>query len=369
MGAQGGSIASVTTVAAVQDVLEALAPIGKAGAWDPVGIQIGDPGREVTRVAVCHEATSRVVDRVVADGIDLLVSYHPLLFRPISKLTAGSGPAGRALALAGAGVSLVVVHTAYDVAKGGTADALADALGLADTRGFDPLWGGEASKVVTFVPEPAVEDVIDAMAAAGAGQIGAYSRCAFVGEGTGTYFAEPGAAPAIGRVGERSTEAETRVEMVVPETKVAAVVAALAAVHPYEEPPFDIYERRGDTGFLGRVGTFRWSFEKLIDRVRSQLGPALRLAGRAEGEELTVGVVPGSGARAIPAAADVGAAVLVTGDVKHHDARAAAERGVAIVDPGHAATERPGVARLYAAVAAAVDGAVDLTGIDADPWT
>ena len=68
------------------------------------------------------------------------------------------------------------------------------------------------------------------------------------------------------------------------------------------------------------------------------------------------------------APAFAGAQVLVTGDVKHHDARAAHERGLGIVDPGHAASEGPGVASLYAAVAREVPEALDLTGIDPDPW-
>lgn len=76
-------------------------------------------------------------------------------------------------------------------------------------------------------------------------------------------------------------------------------------------------------------------------------------------------VVPGSGGSLLPA---VNADVVVTGDVRHHEARSMLERGRAVIDAGHVATERPGVARLYAAVARVVEGAVDLTGVDADPW-
>ncbi len=79
-----------------------------------------------------------------------------------------------------------------------------------------------------------------------------------------------------------------------------------------------------------------------------------------------VAVVPGSGRSFLGHAR--GADVLVTGDIGHHDARQAAEAGLAVIDPGHAATERPGLRRLYAAVAQIAADVVDLTGVDADPW-
>lgn len=358
----------MTTVNVVQGAIDGLAPFARAGGWDPVGLQIGDPDQEVSRAAVCHEVTSPVLERAIGDGIDLLVSYHPLLFHPTTRLVAGPGPAGRALTLAAAGVSLLVVHTSFDVAPGGTADALADALGLVDTRPFDPLWGPETAKVVTFVPEAAVDPVTDAMVDAGAGRIGAYSGCAFRVHGEGTFVPGVGAAPLVGNLGERSVAPEVRIEMVAPRSRVRGVVAALVAAHPYEEPAFDVYERLGDAGFLGRAGTFSGSFEDLVGDVQERIGGSLRCSGRPAGDRLTVGVVPGSGAPAIPRAAQAGVDVLVTGDVKHHDARAAADLGMAVIDPGHAATEGPGIERLYAAVAAVIDDAIDLSGVDADPW-
>jgi len=349
-------------------VLERLAPSSKAAGWDPVGLQIGDPDASASRIAVCHEVTGAIVDRVLDDEIDLLVSYHPLLFRPTVRLVAGPSAAGRALALAGSGVSLLVAHTAFDVATGGTADALADALGLAELAPFGPLSGDEAVSIVTFAPVGAAPHIIDAMAVAGAGEIGRYSHCAFENEGTGTFRSGPGASPLIGEVGEQSSVSEVRIEMTASASSVDRVVTALVSAHPYEEPVFGVHERKGDMSFLGRVGTFAGSFQDLVGTVRTVLGDSTRVSGSSLGDTLQVGVVPGSGASAIAAAAGAGADVLVTGDVKHHEARAAAELGLAVIDPGHAATERPGVARLYAAVAGEVDTAIDLTAIDADPW-
>src|SRR5262245_13074668 len=128
----------------VSDVLTApaeRAPFEKAAAWDPVGLQLGDPAAPVRSVALCHEVTESVVAAVEREAPDLLVTYHPLLFHATRRLVAGRTPEGRALRLIAAGTALAVVHTSFDVAPGGAADALAEALGLENTRGFGPVDG------------------------------------------------------------------------------------------------------------------------------------------------------------------------------------------------------------------------------------
>ena len=111
----------------VSDVLRAL-PFDQAAAWDPTGLQFGDPESVAKKVGVCHEVTERVVAE--SSGLDLLITYHPLLFRQQTRVIAGSGPGGRAYRLMRNGVSLAAIHTAWDAAEGGSADALAGALGL-----------------------------------------------------------------------------------------------------------------------------------------------------------------------------------------------------------------------------------------------
>ena len=95
-------------------------------------------------------------------------------------------------------------------------------------------------KLVYFVPEDARDPTREACFAAGAGRIGAYERCSWYTLGTGTFLAGDGAEPAIGAVGEEERVPEYRVEMVVPERALQAVLAALRAAHPYEEPAFDV---------------------------------------------------------------------------------------------------------------------------------
>jgi len=100
---------------------------------------------------------------------------------------------------------------------------------------------GEQRKLVVFVPTEALEPVREALFAAGAGRIGAYERCSWYVEGTGTFLAGAGASPAVGAPGREERVAELRLETVYPAALESEVVAALRAAHPYEEPAFDLY--------------------------------------------------------------------------------------------------------------------------------
>lgn len=344
--------------------IASLVQLEKAAGWDPIGLQLGNPDAPVERVAVCHEVTPPVVVELIDRRIDLVVAYHPLLFRPVTHLVAGSGPAGRAFDLVANGIALSVVHTAFDVMAGGTADALAGALDLEAISGFGPAWGAETAKVITFAPTEAADAVAAAMAAAGAGRIGDYSNCSFRTEGTGVFLPAAGANPYVGSADRLNRVREVVVEMICPTARTDSVVSALVNAHPYEEPAYDVVTTKSNAGFIGRRGTLATpsSVSELATIVEQRLGGIVRVAG--SGAVSTVAVIPGSGGSFL---AQCAADVVVTGDVSHHQARAATDMALAVIDPGHAATERPGVQALYAAVAETVD-AVDLTAIDNDPW-
>ncbi|HTO09036.1 MAG TPA: Nif3-like dinuclear metal center hexameric protein [Myxococcota bacterium] len=359
---------------AIRDLITALAaraPFERAADWDPVGLILGDPAGRVRRAAVCHEVTEGAVAALEADPPDLLVSYHPLLFRPTQRLVAGPTPEGRALRLARAGVALAVVHTNFDVSPGGTADALAEALGLGEVEGFGALSGSPTRKLVTFVPPDAADGVLEAVAEAGAAQIGNYTHCSFRAEGTGTFFAAEGSAPRAGKRGELSHEAEVRLELVLPPAREAEVIRALLRAHPYEEPAFDLFERRGELHPAGRIGVIPGlSLGELAERVAESLqGSVPRIAGDRARRVSRVAVVPGSGEDLAEAARAAGADVLVTGDLRHHAARRALDSGLALIDAGHVATERPGLERLLSFVASQGIETASLLDRECDPWS
>jgi dinuclear metal center YbgI/SA1388 family protein len=355
----------------VASILAALAehvPGDKAAEWDHEGLQVGDPDANVTLVGVCHEANNSVIDAAIARGVELLICYHPLLFRPVTRLTTGAGPAGRAWKLARAGIGLAAVHTSWDAARQGTADSLARTLGVLEPRGFSAMDGARGLKLVTFVPGDFADRVSQSMFAAGAGRIGQYGSCSFRIEGIGTFVPLAGSQPHIGRVNEMSTEPEVRIEVVLPANRRDAVLAALLSSHPYDEPAFDLYPTTSNLGFGGRIGTLPEpvGLAQFAKRVAAALGGPVRYAG-ADRTVSHVAVVPGAGGSMANEAAAAGADVFVTGDLSHHQTIAATEGGLAVIDAGHARTEMPGMRSLLEVVGRVVPDPIDLIS-DATPW-
>lgn len=359
----------MATVTEVLSNLDQAVPASSSASWDPAGLQLGDGAAEVGSVGVCHEVTEEVVAAVEASAPHLLVTYHPLLFRATNRFVTGATPSGRAWRLARLGVSVAVVHTSFDSAPGGMADSLAAALGLSELRPFGPAGPASSVKIVTFLPADAVEAVATAMTDAGGGRIGNYSGCSFRIAGTGAFDAGGGASPVVGDAGANRVD-EVRLEMLASSAAADGVIAAMVGAHPYEEPAYDLYETVSNGRFIGRVGRHGGSFDALVDEVGESLGEVGLRVTKASDRAETVAVLPGSGASFLAAAGAVGADVIVTGDVDHHRTLEARDRGMSIIDPGHAVTERPGMVALVETVRRACPGAslVDLTGYDPTPW-
>ncbi|MDE0138155.1 MAG: Nif3-like dinuclear metal center hexameric protein [bacterium] len=254
----------------VGEILAAIdgrAPFASAAEWDAVGLQIGDPEREVSAVAVVHELTTRLLDGIISVGAELVVTYHPLLFRPLSSVTAVPGAEGRIFFLIERRVAVISAHTNWDAAPGGSSDSLAAALEIRDPEGFAPSMTGG-----------------------------------------------------------------------------------------------------GDEISYGRCGSFGGPLGDLADLVQLRLGVRPRLSGPLDRVVRRVAVLPGSGGSRVEDAVSAGADAYVTGDVSHHEARRAADSGMAMVDAGHTPTERPGVRALYDLVAGLVDRPVEMVGGDDNPW-
>jgi len=252
-------------VADLRSHLDDRFPFEDAASWDPVGLQLGAPDDKIGTVAVCHEVNAAVVQQSIDSRVDTLVSYHPLLFDPVTAIVGGPTVSGMALSLIRAGVSLIIVHTAMDVAKGGTSDALLEKLGASPAGSFANADDAPESQ--------------------------------------------------LGRLGElvRDTTA----------------------------------------------GAF-------AETVSERLATPVRVAGAFGTPISRIAVVAGSGSDFIAEAATA-ADVFVTGDVSHHRANDALQRGLVVIDAGHIPTERPGIRQLYDSVRDFIPDAMFMT-IDPHPW-
>ncbi|MGE5719896.1 MAG: Nif3-like dinuclear metal center hexameric protein [Nocardioidaceae bacterium] len=326
-------------------------PPALASDWDAVGLVCGDPEQPVRRVMLAVDPAPAVVEEALAWEADLLVVHHPLLLKGVHSVAATS-PKGRVLhRLIRGGCALFTAHTNADAPAQGVNESLALALGIEAPEVIVPDPADPLDKVVTFVPHENADEVREAITRAGAGRIGDYDSCTFTSEGEGRFRPLDGAKPAIGRVGEIEVVAESRVEAVLSRARRRHVLEALKAVHPYEEPAYDIFEladvpgagnsARG-TGRIGRLSrpmTLR-SFAEHVQNVLPPTSHGVRVGGDPERVVETVAVTSGAGDFLLETVLGTEADVYVTSDLRHHRASEFLEHGgPALVDIAHWAAE------------------------------
>jgi dinuclear metal center YbgI/SA1388 family protein len=345
------------TVAAVLEYLEGFAPARLAAEWDNVGLLLGDRCSPVRQMMTCLTVTPETAAEAVQAAVDLIVTHHPILFRPIKRLTTDTVEGRMLLSLVRAGVAVYSPHTSFDNTGGGINDLLARRLGVVDTTPLrrpaeseDPRRGQQV-KVVVFVPEKDLAGVSAAMFAAGAGQIGQYSQCSFRLPGTGTFFGSESTTPTVGQRGRLEEVAEWRLEVICPVARVEEVIRAMRQAHSYEEPAYDVYLlwSMAGPGGEGRMGTLTapTPLEELARLVKKVLNAgAVQVVGDLQRRVQRLAVLCGAGGDFLSDALRARVDVLITGEMRFHDYLAARGQGLALLLPGHYASERFGVEEL-----------------------
>ncbi|MGV9679510.1 Nif3-like dinuclear metal center hexameric protein [Nocardia sp. NPDC003482] len=366
------------TVGDVVGVLEGAYPPGLAEGWDSVGMVCGDSGELVGRVLFAVDATEGVVEEAVRWGAQVLVVHHPLLLRGVDTVAAGTPKGALVHKLIRNGCALFTAHTNADSAFPGVSDALAEVLGIEVTGPLEPKNAAAVDEWVVQVPVGFRERVLAALFAAGAGGGGHYGESASWNAGFGQFRPLAGAEPANGTVGKLETVEQERVEVVAPPSKRGAVLAALRAAHPYEEPAFHVTERATlpDTVGLGRVGelTRPQTLREFTARVRAAL-PATAWGVRAAGDPdrmiRTAAVCGGAGDSFLGTVSRLGVDVYVTADLRHHPADEHLRAGgPALIDAAHWATEFPWCAQAERIVRNALPQLqTRVCPIRTDPWT
>jgi len=324
----------------VIQAMEKIAPPELAWPKDPIGLQLGDPDKEVKGILVTLDVNEEVVDEAISRGANWIVTHHAVIYRPLQTIRTDE-PAGRVVAkLLAYGIQVYCAHTNLDAAVGGVNDALAEKLGLNNLEVLIPTHEEKWKKLVVFVPEDHHDPVLQAVCEQGAGWIGNYSHCTFNVEGTGTFYPQEGAQPFIGQQGKLERVKEVRLETIVPESLQQAVIEAMLQAHPYEEVAYDVYplDLRGKVQGFGRIGELEepMTLKQLALHAKQAFGlEGLRVVGELGKTVRKVAVLGGSGGRYFSDAKNKGADVYITGDVDYHVAQDALAAGLSIIDPGH----------------------------------
>ncbi len=233
-------------------LLERLAPLDLSEDWDNTGLllePLGAAVRPIERAFLCIDLSETVLDEALERGADLLIAYHPPLFRGLKRLRARSPEERVLLRVLDAGLPVYSPHTALDAALNGVNDWLARGLGTGESEPLiarPPANAPAEFKLVVFIPESHVASLRSALSRElGAGSIGNYSECGYELAGRGSFFGNEAAAPSVGERGQLTFVAETRLENALsPASALKDLARVIAAHHPYEEPAWDLYPTR-----------------------------------------------------------------------------------------------------------------------------
>ena len=359
-------------------LFEGFVPSSFAESFDNVGLICGDPDQQVRRILVAMELSPAVLAEARKRRVQMVLTHHPPVFREkIERLIRTRDSAGLLYEAIRSGIGVYSMHTNFDAIEGGTNSVLAEMLDItADVRPLRLSRMGKNYKLVVFVPVESVDQLSEAIFAAGAGRIGhqhRYSECSFASGGVGTFHGDESSSPAVGQSGRREYVQELRLETIVPAGDLAAVLNALRTAHPYEEPAYDLIplEPLDDRVGMGRVGKLGRAVTvgTLLKRIKAGLGiKSLQLIGSDKRKVSIAAVGAGSLSILMGDVLRSGAEFLLTGEIKHHDALLAVQNDISVAVVGHWTSERPGVEGLAKQMNGALKGVeVLLSSADSEP--
>ncbi len=336
------STQSAVSVGDVAASLEKLAPLAWQEPYDNCGLLAGEASTQLTGILVSLDVTEAVVEEAIEKGCNLIVSHHPLIFSGLKSITGKNWVERTLLKALRNNICLYAIHTNLDNLSAGVNQIFADKIGLEKTSILAPK-KGTLKKLVTFVPNTALEEVRAALFSAGAGQIGLYDQASFNTLGTGTFRPLAGSNPHIGEKNQFTQVAETRIELLFESHLQSALLKALFASHPYEEVAYDLYaleNKQQDLG-SGRIGLLPHPMESnaFLQLLKATFGGGLRYTPLVKKKVQKIAVCGGSGSFLLEAAVAAGADVLVTADFKYHQFLEADNR-LLIADIGHFESEQ-----------------------------
>ena len=324
--------------------IEAKYPTNLAYDWDNVGLLVGDAEEEIDKVLVCLEANEAIVEEAINNNVNLIVTHHPFIFGKMKKITTSDFKGKLIHKLIKNNIAVYSMHTNFDIAFDGLNDYFMEVMGFEDSKILDVTNTETLYKIVVYVPKTHEDKVREALGKSGAGHIGNYSDCTFNTDGKGTFRPLEGTNPFIGELDKLEVVDEVKIETIVPQRILGGVISSMIKAHPYEEVAYDLYklENKGSAVGLGRIAALKesMSLKELSMMIKEKLNmDALRVVGSLDTNIKKVAVVTGSGADLAKKAQRSGADVLITGDVKYHDAQDAIDAGMCIIDCNHFESE------------------------------
>lgn len=302
--------------------LEAVAPPVYQEGYDNSGLIVGHAGQACTGVITCLDATEAVVEEAIAQGCNLVVAHHPIVFRGLQRFTGRTYVERVVMRAIRHDVAIYAIHTNLDnVYAQGVNAKIAERLGLVDTRILAPK--GTLLRATLYCPPHQVDQLKPRLEAAIAS-------------------AQTPAAPIRqAAIGSRAGQASVELDVVFAQHSQRAVAQVLAAFPDVDALYSTVSNANPLTG-SGMVGVLpkpmgEMAFLKLL---KKQLGAGCVKYTQPLGRDVTtVALCGGAGGFLLPQAIGAGAQVFVTADYKYHEFFDAEGR-IIIADIGHFESEQ-----------------------------
>ncbi len=329
----------------VQDVithLEALAPLTYAEEFDNVGLLVGDKTTKLTGVLIALDTLEAVVDEAIETNCNLIVSFHPIIFKGLKKITGKSYVERVLIKAIEHKIAIYAIHTALDNVFEGSNAGLCEILGLQHKAILIPQ-AGTIKQLTTYVPENDAETVRTALFESGAGSLGNYDHCSFNSSRTGTYKGNENSNPVIGEKNILQNVTETKITISFEKHLEKSIMKALLNSHPYEEVAYEIIslENKNQHIGMGMIGQLEQPMNEVLflEFVKTRLNcSVIRHSKLLDSPIQKVAVLGGSGSFAIEAAKAAGADAFISSDLKYHDFFRA-ENDLLLADIGHYESE------------------------------
>ena len=307
------------------EILEHWAPSYYAQEFDKVGLLVGDKESMIKGVLISLDTTEEVLEEALEKECNLIISFHPILFKGIQKLTYSSYVECIVAKAIKYNIALYAIHTNLDHLLGGPHDWIMQKLHLKEVEALFPK-NGSMKKLTTYVPLSHLEGLKQVLFKQGAGQLSSYHHCSFTLEGVGSFQGDEQSKPFIGEKNKLHTFKEMALHLFYPSEREKDLIEALRSYHPYQEPIIALYEmpHMYTAGGLGRIGNLEEPL--FVDDFLIYLKEKLNLEGffynKKAKEKIKniqrVAFLGGSGSFAIDRAKDKKAHVFISADISYH---------------------------------------------------
>jgi dinuclear metal center YbgI/SA1388 family protein len=323
--------------------LEELAPLDYAEDFDNVGLLVGDKTVKLTGILVTLDTLEAVVDEAIEKNCNLIVSFHPIIFKGLKKLNGSSYVERVVMKAIQHNIAIYAIHTALDNALQGVNDIICNTLDLKNKKILLPQ-KGTIKKLTTYIPKNEASKLRNALFNAGAGQIGNYDQCSFNTEGVGTFRGNDDSNPVKGKKGNIHHEEETQVSVTFQKHFEPKILKTLFENHPYEEVAFEVvtldnYNQTIGIGMVGELENEMQTDDFLAFVKQKMNASCIKHSKIIKKTAKRVAVLGGSGSFAINAAKSAKADVFITSDLKYHDFFSA-ENDIILADIGHYESEQ-----------------------------